>query len=241
MTLGQDAGSSVGRVHSIQSMGTLDGPGVRFVIFTQGCPLRCKCCHNPDTWDFLGGTLYTPEQLVSRALRFRPYFGQDGGVTVSGGEPLMQARFVTELFALCHEKGINTCLDTSGSILNGNVAELLAACRRYYDVTGRRISFEYTLIAGKNDSREAAKRLAVVLNRSLRSRTATMPIHVNLIPVNEVKESGFVRSGVRAVKAFAAVLEKNGIRATVRRTLGADINASCGQLRKETAEKAAKE
>ena len=126
MTLGQDAGSSVGRVHSIQSMGTLDGPGVRFVIFTQGCPLRCKCCHNPDTWDFLGGTLYTPEQLVSRALRFRPYFGQDGGVTVSGGEPLMQARFVTELFALCHEKGINTCLDTSGCILTPEVEGLLA-------------------------------------------------------------------------------------------------------------------
>ena len=117
-----------------------------------------------------------------------------------------------------------------------NIAALLAACKRYYEATARRISFEYTLISGKNDSPEAALKLATVLNRALRTRTETMPIHVNLIPVNEVKETGFQRSGARAVKTFAAVLEKNGIRATVRRTLGADINASCGQLRKETAE-----
>ena len=117
-----------------------------------------------------------------------------------------------------------------------NIAALLAACKRYFEATGRRISFEYTLIAGKNDSRAAAEQLALLLNRSLRTRTEGMPIHVNLIPVNEVKESGFQRSGAKAVKAFAAVLERNGIRATVRRTLGADINASCGQLRKETAE-----
>jgi 23S rRNA (adenine2503-C2)-methyltransferase len=122
-----------------------------------------------------------------------------------------------------------------------NVAALLAACKRYFGATGRRISFEYTLIAGKNDSREDAERLSLLLNRSLRTREETMPIHVNLIPVNEVKESGFVRSGAKAVKAFAAVLEKNGIRATVRRTLGADINASCGQLRKETAREEGKE
>lgn len=113
------------------------------------------------------------------------------------------------------------------------VEELLAACRRYYQKTGRRISFEYTLIAGKNDAPEAAKRLAVLLNRSLRTRTETMPIHVNLIPVNEVAETGFRRADKRAVARFSAVLAENGIRATVRRKLGADINASCGQLRRE--------
>jgi 23S rRNA (adenine2503-C2)-methyltransferase len=116
------------------------------------------------------------------------------------------------------------------------VSELLDACRDYFAATGRRISFEYTLIAGKNDSPEAAKRLADVLNGKLRSKTTTMPIHVNLIPVNEVTETGFTRSSADAVKAFAAALEKKGIRATVRRTLGADINASCGQLRREDAE-----
>ena len=112
------------------------------------------------------------------------------------------------------------------------VGELMKACKDYYDASGRRISFEYTLIAGKNDSRENALALAELLNRSLRTKNSTMPIHVNLIPVNEVKETGFVRTGEAAVKAFAKILEGKGIRATVRRRLGADINASCGQLRR---------
>ena len=114
-----------GKVNSIQSLGTLDGPGVRFVIFMQGCPLRCKCCHNPDTWGFDGGTDYTAEQLVKKAVRFKEYFGKDGGVTVSGGEPLLQAEFVTELFAKLHATGINTCLDTSGCIINEHTEKLL--------------------------------------------------------------------------------------------------------------------
>lgn len=116
-----------------------------------------------------------------------------------------------------------------------NIAALLAACRRYFEKTGRRISFEYTLIAGKNDTAEDARRLALLLNRSLRSRNDTMPIHVNLIPVNEVQETGFQRAGAKAVAAFARILEENGVRATVRRKLGADINASCGQLRRADA------
>ena len=113
------------------------------------------------------------------------------------------------------------------------VSELLDACRDYYRVTERRMSFEYTLIAGKNDSVESAAHLARVLNSHLRSKSETMPIHVNLIPVNEVEESGFKSTGRDAVRRFAAELEKKGIRATIRRTLGSDINASCGQLRRE--------
>ncbi len=112
------------------------------------------------------------------------------------------------------------------------VDALLAACKDYFAATGRRISFEYTLIRGKNDSVAAAEQLASVLNSRLRSRTDAMPIHVNLIPVNPVEETGFDRSDDKAIKAFAATLEKKGIRATVRRKLGADINASCGQLRR---------
>jgi 23S rRNA (adenine2503-C2)-methyltransferase len=113
-----------------------------------------------------------------------------------------------------------------------NISSLLDACRAYYSSTGRRISFEYTLISQKNDSKEQASRLAHLLNSKLRSKNDTMPIHVNLIPVNEVSESGFKRSDKAAVNAFAKVLESKGIRATVRRKLGADINASCGQLRR---------
>lgn len=114
-----------GRLHSIQSLGTVDGPGVRFVAFLQGCPLRCACCHNPDTWAFSGGTTYTPEALVRKAVRFKEYFGKDGGVTLSGGEPLLQPAFVREFFRLCHEEGIHTCLDTSGCILNDAVKQML--------------------------------------------------------------------------------------------------------------------
>lgn len=129
--------------------------------------------------------------------------------------------------------------ETRSSIMPVNrrwgVNELLNACKTYYDRTGRRISFEYTLIAGKNDSTADARRLADVLNRHLRTRTETMPIHVNLIPVNEVAETGFTRAGDAAVAAFARTLEVHGIRATVRRRLGADINASCGQLRRAEA------
>lgn len=118
------------------------------------------------------------------------------------------------------------------------VASLLEACRRYYAATGRRISFEYTLISGKNDSVAAAEGLAKVLNRALRpSRSDSFPIHVNLIPVNPVEETGFSASGRQSVKEFAKTLENNGIRATVRRTLGSDINASCGQLRREDEKK----
>ena len=116
------------------------------------------------------------------------------------------------------------------------VDELLNACRDYYSVTERRLSFEYTLIAGKNDSVESASHLARVLNSHLRSREGGMPIHVNLIPVNEVAESGFKSTARDAVRRFAAELEKRGIRATIRRTLGSDINASCGQLRREDAQ-----
>jgi len=114
-----------GRVHSIQSLGTVDGPGVRFVVFLQGCNLRCGCCHNPDTWSFDGGTEYTAEELLEKVLRCKDYFGAQGGITVSGGEPLLQPQFTRELFDLCKKNNINTCLDTSGSVLNDEVKALL--------------------------------------------------------------------------------------------------------------------
>ena len=119
-----------GRVHSIQSLGTVDGPGVRFVAFLQGCPLRCGCCHNPDTWELTGGTPYTAEALVQKATRFTEYFGETGGITLSGGEPLLQADFVYEVFALCGERGIHTCLDTSGCVLNEAVRRVLTVTDR---------------------------------------------------------------------------------------------------------------
>ena len=120
----------IGNVHSIQSLGTLDGPGVRFVVFLQGCNLRCGCCHNPDTWDFDDKKLYTPPEIIKMACRYKEYFGTDGGITISGGEPLLQAQFVREVFTLAHAEGINTCLDTSGSILTKEAREALAVTDR---------------------------------------------------------------------------------------------------------------
>ncbi len=119
-----------GRIHSIQSLGTLDGPGVRYVVFMQGCPLRCGCCHNPDTWSTDGGTLYTASALADKAQRYREYFGDEGGVTLSGGEPLLQAPFAESFFRECHARGLNTCLDTSGCILNEDVRRLLSVTDR---------------------------------------------------------------------------------------------------------------
>ena len=103
------------RIHSLESFGTVDGPGIRFVTFMQGCPLRCQYCHNPDTWDAKASCAYemTPEELLAEALRYRSYIA-NGGVTVTGGEPLMQAPFVREYFRLCTEEGLHTALDTSG-------------------------------------------------------------------------------------------------------------------------------
>ncbi|MDO4942691.1 MAG: pyruvate formate-lyase-activating protein [Lachnospiraceae bacterium] len=104
-----------GKVHSLETFGLVDGPGVRFVAFLQGCKMRCKYCHNPETWDINGGTEWTASQLFQRAYRYHNYWKDNGGITISGGEPLLQIDFVTELFRLAKEKGIHTALDTSGN------------------------------------------------------------------------------------------------------------------------------
>lgn len=115
----------IGKINSICSLGTVDGPGIRYVIFLQGCNLRCGYCHNPETWNNCEGNDVTTEELINKIIKYKSYFKDNGGVTVSGGEPLLQAKFVTDLFKKCHENGINTCLDTSGNIFNEDVKELL--------------------------------------------------------------------------------------------------------------------
>lgn len=117
--------SSLLRVNSFQSLGALDGPGIRFVVFVQGCPLRCGCCHNPETQPTEGGQLWRVSDLLDKARRFRPYFGKNGGITVSGGEPLLQDAGVEELFSLCRREGISTCLDTSGCCWDDSFNALL--------------------------------------------------------------------------------------------------------------------
>lgn len=113
------------QVNYIESFGTQDGPGIRMVIFTQGCKMRCLYCQNPDTLPFKGGIAMSWEELLDKALRQKEYFGTRGGVTVSGGEPLLQAEGLIPLFKALHEKGINTAVDTNGFVWNEHVEELL--------------------------------------------------------------------------------------------------------------------
>ena len=124
-----------GQVHSIESMGLVDGPGIRTVVFLQGCALRCRYCHNPDTWTHAGGDAMTPETLVNKLSRFKTYFDSSGGgVTFSGGEPLRQPEFLAKCLQLCKEAGIHTCIDTAGVGLGGYDAILEHTDLVLYDV-----------------------------------------------------------------------------------------------------------
>ena len=106
-----------GRVHSIETFGTVDGPGIRYILFMQGCQLRCKYCHNRDTWDPKGGKEYTTDEIINQALKYSSYMKfSGGGITVSGGESTLQPEFLTELFAKAKKNKIHTCLDTSGFV-----------------------------------------------------------------------------------------------------------------------------
>ena len=194
-----------GRIHSFQSLGTVDGPGVRAVVFMQGCPLRCACCHNPDTWDLGGGKLVSAEEIFRKIQRLRAYFGKDGGVTVSGGEPLLQADFVAELFSLCRADGISCALDTSGCVYNESVERLLSLTdlvlldykytndtdyKKYtgmsmqsaedflarLDALGKRVWIRQVIIPTLNDSEESVRRLYALSERySCIEKTELLP------------------------------------------------------------------
>ena len=122
-----------GYIHSTESFGTVDGPGVRFVVFFQGCPLRCLYCHNPDTWKFSGGREVTAEELLSEYDSYKEFL-KSGGITATGGEPLAQPEFLTELFSLAKKRGIHTCLDTSGAVFNPESHEKIDEVIKYTDL-----------------------------------------------------------------------------------------------------------
>lgn len=114
------------RIHSFESLGAVDGPGVRFVVFMQGCSLKCKYCQNRDTWDIHGGEEYSVDEILEKILKYKNYFGSNGGVTISGGEPLLQAKFLIELFTKLKEHNIHTCIDTSGAFdLTSDIKKLI--------------------------------------------------------------------------------------------------------------------
>jgi pyruvate formate lyase activating enzyme len=170
-------------IHSIETFGTHDGPGIRMVVFTQGCQFRCLYCANPDTPDVGGGKIVSLDEIVNMAVDMKPYFNKRGGVTISGGEPSIQAKNVKALFERLHEEGINTALDSNGSMLNADVMELLDKTdlllldvkhvndgwhrkitrhsnhtvlnvARYRQATGKRMWLRYVLVPGLSDQEE---------------------------------------------------------------------------------------
>ena len=124
----------MGKVHSIESFGAVDGPGIRFVVFMQGCPMRCLYCHNPDSWNINSGKEMSVEDLMTEIRKYKHYFGDNGGVTVSGGEPLLQIDFVTQLFKVLKAENIHTCIDTSGILFNDTNIEKFDTLIKYTDL-----------------------------------------------------------------------------------------------------------
>lgn len=166
-----------GLINSIETLGTLDGPGIRFVVFLQGCKLRCLYCHNPETWNLNSkdAVEITPHELVEKVEKYKNYYGKDGGVTFSGGEPLLQPEFLTECLKLCKEKNIHTCIDTAGFGF-GEYEEIL----KYTDLVILDVkaveSDEYTKITGQKMSKffEFLK-IVQVMNKPLWLRQVIVP------------------------------------------------------------------
>ncbi|MDE6129235.1 MAG: 4Fe-4S cluster-binding domain-containing protein, partial [Lachnospiraceae bacterium] len=123
-----------GRIHSLESFGTVDGPGVRFVVFVQGCPMSCAYCHNPDTWTMTGGTMMESSEIIEQFERNRGFY-KDGGITVTGGEPLMQVDFLIDLFTLAKKNNIHTCIDSSGIAFNRSNTEFMDKMDKLAELT----------------------------------------------------------------------------------------------------------
>ena len=221
-----------GNVHSIETLGALDGPGLRCVVFLQGCPLRCQYCHNPDTWEEGGGGTMSCDELLARIVRYQAYFGQQGGVTLSGGEPLQQSRFAARVLEACLALGIHTAIDTSGAVPPATVQEALAATRlvildikhtdaaRYRALTGgsslaRPLAFlreivrrglplwvRQVIVPGWNDNTDDIRALARLL------RDIPSLQRVELLPYHRLGVEKWQRLGYRYPLAGVAPMEE---------------------------------
>ena len=170
----------LGRIHSVESFGSADGPGVRYIVFLKGCNMRCKYCHNPDTWAKTDdGQLMSASEVLKKALRYKNYWKSKGGITVSGGEALLQIDFVTELFRLAKEAGVNTCLDTSGNPFTreepffGKFNELMK-----YTENGKAMWIRHVLVPGVTDDEDQLTRLKAFIDTlSTVERVEILPYH----------------------------------------------------------------
>lgn len=205
-----------GKIHSIETMGLVDGPGIRVVVFFQGCKLRCAYCHNPDTWKLNGGMEMTPEEIVKKIIRFKPYFNRSGGgVTFSGGDPLIQPEFLLECLKLCKQNGIHTAIDTAG-FGNGEYDEILkytdlvlldiksTTSEGYVSLTGKdtkdfnvflkalrksktRVWIRHVVVPGLTDSTEHITSIAKIISEEIPNvdKVELLPYHV--LGVNKYK------------------------------------------------------
>lgn len=199
-------GKALGHIHSIETCGTVDGPGLRYVIFFQGCPLRCKYCHNPDTWKTKSGCLYTADKVLSDILKYKNFI-KSGGVTLSGGEPLLQAEFAAGILKGCKDNGIHTAVDTSGAVplekcrTAVDLADLILLdiksvdtlkCQEltgmgnqnalrlldYLEKTGKEVWIRYVVIPGITDDYDEITQLAEYLSKyKVVSRVEILPFH----------------------------------------------------------------
>lgn len=149
-----------GKVHSLESCGTVDGPGLRFVVFLQGCPMRCQYCHNPDTWETNSGTLMSSDKILEEFEKKRSFY-KDGGLTVTGGEPLLQIDFLIELFTKAKERNIHTCIDSSGVVFNENSSAFMEKLNTLLKVT------DLILLDIKHLDDEAHKKLTGHSNKNI--------------------------------------------------------------------------
>ena len=192
-----------GLINSIETLGTLDGPGIRFVVFLQGCKLRCLYCHNPETWNINSGEAIeiTPQELVEKVEKYKNYYGEDGGVTFSGGEPLLQPEFLLECLKLCKEKNIHTCLDTAGFGF-GNYEEIL----KYTDLVILDIKAveneEYTKITGQKMHKFFEfLRVAQNMNKKMWLRQVIVPnINDDKVHIEKLKEFASTLKNVEKIE-----------------------------------------
>ena len=192
-----------GRIHSIETFGAVDGPGVRFVVFFQGCPMRCAYCHNPDTWDVNGGTEMSVDEIYKKFERNKAFY-EKGGVTASGGEPMMQIEFLTELFTRFHNEGVHTCLDTSGIMFTGEnektdkllaVTDLVMLDIKRFDREGHK-----ELTGHYNDGILAFAKYLSDRNKKMWVRFVCVPVVTDAD--DELKEYGKFLSNLKTLEAL---------------------------------------
>lgn len=189
-----------GRINSFQTLGTLEGPGIRFVVFFQGCPLRCAYCHNPETWDVQGGTVYTVEEVIAKAMRCQPYFGDTGGITLSGGEPLLQSTFAAKLLREAKARGIHTAICTAGTADLNRARAVL----EHVDLVITDLKFT----TDRDYARYCSGRLDTVLNFLRLTEQMHVPLWIRQVIVPTINDTPAAASALRDIAERFSNLEK---------------------------------